>query len=139
MTAVSADDLVAQSDALLLHAPASETTRRFVNAALLARMKSNAVIVNTARGALIDEDALAQALMDGQIAGAFLDVFDEEPLPEASALRKAPNVLMSPHAAWYSTDAIGRLQALVAQDIASALDGRAIRCPVPGALARPAE
>ncbi|MGV8986030.1 MAG: C-terminal binding protein [Cypionkella sp.] len=129
---MDAEDLLLQADALLFHAPTTEETRHFLNAARLASMKNTAVVVNTSRGALIDEDALADALRGGQIAGAALDVFNTEPLPADSALRVAPRLLLSPHAAWYSESAIGRLQGLVADDITNHLAGRALRRPVPG-------
>ncbi len=126
------ENLFRSADAISLHAPTTQETRQFVNAALLATMKDTAVLVNTSRGALIDEIALAAALTDGQIAGAALDVFETEPLPGTSPLRTAPGLLLSPHAAWYSEAAIGRLQGLVADDIANHLAGRALRKPVPG-------
>jgi len=89
------------------------------------------VLVNSARGALVDEDALADALHSGRLGGAALDVFEHEPLPAASALRGAPGVLLTPHAAWYSDAAISRLQKLVADDITNHLNGRPLRKPVP--------
>lgn len=128
---MDAADLFRSADAISLHAPTTAETRHYIDAARLASMKGNAVIVNTARGALIDEDALAAALGSGQIAGAALDVFNAEPLPAGSPLRDAPGLLLSPHAAWYSEVAIGRLQGLVADDIANHLAGRALRKPVP--------
>lgn len=131
---VSAEELVAQADVLSLHAPATVQTTGFVNAERLARMKPNAVIVNTARGALIDEAALAAALKSGTIAGAALDVFGVEPLPASSPLRDAPNLILTPHAAWYSEQAITRLQQLVAGDIAAHLAGRPLRKPIPGSI-----
>ncbi|WP_306120159.1 MULTISPECIES: C-terminal binding protein [unclassified Roseitalea] len=129
---VDADALFATCDAISLHAPATEHTVGFVGAARLSSMRPHALIVNTARGALIDEDDLAAALRDGVIGGAALDVFAVEPLPADSPLRRAPNLLLTPHAAWYSDAAIGRLQGLVAQDIANHLAGRPLRKPVPG-------
>ncbi len=91
-----------------------------------------AAIAVLARGALIDEAALAAALTAGEIGGAALDVFAQEPLDGASPLRDAPGTLLTPHAAWYSDAAIGRLQGLVADDIANALNDRPLRRPVPG-------
>ncbi|WP_036257585.1 C-terminal binding protein [Mesorhizobium sp. WSM3224] len=132
---VSASELVEQADVLSLHAPATPQTIGFVNAERLARMKPSAVIVNTARGTLIDEAALAAALKAGRIAGAALDVFVTEPLPLGSPLRDAPNLILTPHAAWYSGQAITRLQQLVADDIAAHLAGRPLRKPVPGSIA----
>jgi D-3-phosphoglycerate dehydrogenase len=128
---MNAEALFAAADAVTLHAPATPETTGYVNAARLAAMQKHAIIVNTARGALIDEAALAQALVDGSIGGAALDVFNTEPLPATSPLRGAPNLMLTPHAAWYSDAAIGRLQALVAEDIASHLAGKPLRKPVP--------
>lgn len=128
---MDADTLFRNADALCLHAPATEQTRFFVDAERLAAMQPHAVVVNTARGALIDEAALAQALRAGTIGGAALDVFNTEPLPADSPLRDVPNVMLTPHAAWYSDGAIGRLQGLVAGDIAAWLDGKPLRKPVP--------
>ncbi len=124
--------LFAQADALSLNAPATPETTGIVNAATLRTMKPAAVIVNTARGKLVDEAALATALTDGVIAGAALDVFENEPLPADSPLRQAPNLILTPHAAWYSEAAIGRLQQLIADDIGAALSGSRPRRPVPG-------
>lgn len=132
---VSANELVERADVLSLHAPATPKTIGFVNAERLARMKPNAVIVNTARGTLVDEAALAAALKAGRIAGAALDVFATEPLPADSPLRDAPNLILTPHAAWYSGQAITRLQQLVADDISAHLAGRPLRKPVPGSIA----
>lgn len=131
VTLVDAETLLRTADIVTLHAPATAETTGFFNAERLARMQSHAMIVNTARGQLIVEADLAQALKDGVIAGAALDVFEAEPLPADSPLRAAPNLLLSPHAAWYSDAAIARLQQLVAEDIARALSGQAPRKPVP--------
>ena len=128
---VPAEALVARADVVSLHAPATPQTVHFINAERLARMKPGAVIVNTARGALVDAAALAEALAAGTIAGAALDVFETEPLPADLPLRNAPNLILTPHAAWYSDQAIARLQALVANDIAAHLAGRPLRRPVP--------
>lgn len=135
VTLVSPEDLITASDVLSLHAPATPETTGFINAARLGRMQSGAFIVNTARGALIDEPALADALKAGAIGGAALDVFGTEPLPATSPLRDAPNLILTPHAAWYSDPAIDRLQQLVADDIAAHLAGHALRKPVPGSTA----
>lgn len=128
---VDAETLLAEADIITCHAPATDGTTGFFNATAFRRMKDTAFLVNTARGQLIAEDDLATALKDGAIAGAGLDVFVEEPLPESSPLRKAPNLILTPHSAWYSEAAIGRLQGLVAQDITRALNGEAPRRPVP--------
>ncbi len=125
------DALLREADVLSLHAPATADTRGFFDAARLATMRPHAVLVNSARGPLVVEADLAQALRDGTIGGAALDVFAEEPLPEGSPLRDAPNCLITPHAAWYSDAAIGRLQGLVAEDVTRALRGEGPRRPVP--------
>ncbi len=124
-------DLLAEADILSLHAPATAITTGYFNTERLARMQPHAMIVNSARGQLIVEADLADALTRGIIAGAALDVFDVEPLPADSPLRHAPNLLLTPHAAWYSEAAIHRLQALVAEDITRAGQGLAPRKPVP--------
>ncbi|TNC74864.1 C-terminal binding protein [Rubellimicrobium roseum] len=126
------EELLREADVISLHAPATAETRGYFNAARLATMRPHAVLVNSARGQLIDEYDLAAALRDGTIGGAALDVFGAEPLPPGSPLRSAPNCLLTPHAAWYSDAAIGRLQSLVAEDVRRALRGVGPRKPVPG-------
>ena len=93
------DDVVSQSDFLVLAAPVTEKTRHIINAERLARMKPTAYIINVARGALIDEAALIDALRNRRIGGAGLDVFDHEPLPADSPLWELDNVLITPHTA----------------------------------------
>lgn len=128
---VTPDQLLAEADLISLHAPATSETTEFFNTARLARMQPHAVIVNAARGQLIVEADLAEALRKGVIAGAALDVFHVEPLPADSPLRDAPNLVLTPHAAWYSDAAIHKLQGLVAEDITRALGGKPPRKPVP--------
>ena len=128
---VDADTLLRTADIISLHAPATAQTTGYFNAARLATMQPHAVIVNSARGLLIDEADMAAALSSGTIAGAALDVFRTEPLPADSPLRDAPNLLLTPHAAWYSEAAIGRLQGMVADDISRGLRGEPPRKPVP--------
>jgi D-3-phosphoglycerate dehydrogenase len=127
--------LLAEADVLTLHAPATPETVGIINETALARMKPTAYLVNSARGDLIVEDALAAALTAGQLAGAALDVFAVEPLPMNSPLRSAPNLLLTPHAAWYSDVAVARLQTLVADEITRALTGQPPRRPIPGTIA----
>ncbi|MFN3171790.1 MAG: C-terminal binding protein [Hyphomicrobiales bacterium] len=131
VTLVDADTLLATADIITCHAPATEGTIGFFNASNLAKMQKHALLVNTARGQLIDENDLANALRKGTIGGAALDVFAQEPLPDTSPLRDAPGLILTPHSAWYSDAAIDRLQGLVAQDITLALNGEGPRKPVP--------
>jgi D-3-phosphoglycerate dehydrogenase len=124
------EPLLAESDAISLHVPLTQETTHLLDRERMSSMKSNAVVVNTARGALIDPDALAEALETGDIGGAALDVFEEEPLPPESPLRDLSNILLSPHAAWYSEDSMPRLQRLVAEEAARALQKEPLRCPI---------
>jgi D-3-phosphoglycerate dehydrogenase len=127
--------LLAEADVLTLHAPASPQTVGIINAEALARMKPTAYLVNSARGDLVVEHALAEALTARKLAGAALDVFAVEPLPMDSPLRSAPNLMLTPHAAWYSDVAVAQLQTLVADEITRALTGQPPRRPIPGTLA----
>lgn len=102
-------NLFEQSDLLSLHVPLTPQTRHIVDAEMISVMPHGAVIVNVSRGGLIDEQALAAALTSGKLAAAGVDVFETEPLPESSPLRTSPNLLLSPHVAWYSHEAAHRL------------------------------
>jgi D-3-phosphoglycerate dehydrogenase len=128
ITAVTLEDLLAQADAVSLHAPLTEANHHLIDAARLAEMKPGAVIVNTSRGSLIDEGALADALGAARLGGAGLDVFETEPLPAVSALRTLPNVLLTPHAAFYSDTSLANLQRLAAEEADRALAGEPLRC-----------
>ncbi len=112
------------ADILTLHTPKTQATTGMIGAGELAAMRSGALLINCARGGLVDEDALRRALENGQLGGAALDVFDLEPLPADHPLLKLPNVLVSPHSAG-STAESGRRMALdTAQNILDALDGK---------------
>jgi D-3-phosphoglycerate dehydrogenase len=124
------DALLAESDAVTLHLPLTPTTRHLIDAARLAQMRPTAVLVNTARGGLVDAAALAAALTAGQLGAAGLDVFEIEPLPADSPLRAAPRLTLTPHMSWYSDAAIGRLQRMAAEEAARALRGQPLRCRV---------
>ncbi|MFT4037100.1 MAG: C-terminal binding protein [Thermomicrobiales bacterium] len=99
---VTLDELLAQSDIVTIHCPLTPETRGLINAAALAKMKPTAVIVNTARGPIIDLQALVTALEEGRLAGAALDVVDPEPLPAEAPFYQMPNVILTPHSAYYS-------------------------------------
>lgn len=113
----SLDVVLAESDVVSLHVPLTDSTRGMIDARALQRMKSGSFLVNVARGGVIDEVALAQALHDGKLAGAALDVFAHEPLEAASPLRSAPNIVLTPHLGASTAEA----QELVATEIAEAV------------------
>lgn len=117
------EEVFSCSDYLSLHAPLTEKTRHLVDADRLKRMKPTAILVNTARGGLVDEDALAEALAAGRIAGAGLDVFETEPPPADHPLLSLPNVVLSGHVGWYSRDAVHELQRRAAEEVVRVLSG----------------
>jgi (S)-sulfolactate dehydrogenase len=119
------DDLLAASDAVTLHVPLTPDTRRLITGARLARMKRGAVLINTARGGIVEEAALAQALASGHLAGAALDVFETEPLPAGSPLAGAPNLVLTPHVAGVTRESNVRVSSLIAEQVAQALAGKA--------------
>jgi D-3-phosphoglycerate dehydrogenase len=127
---VSFDDLLARSDFISVHAPLTPQTRGLVNAAAFARMKPGALIVNTARGPLIDETALIAALDSGHLGGAALDVVATEPLAKDSPLLHRDNVILTPHTAFYSVEALNELQTKCASDVARVLSGEKPVYPV---------
>ena len=117
------DEVLEQSDVLSLHLRASPQTAGIVGRDQLARMKRGAVLVNTGRGALVDTDALIEALKSGQLAAAGLDVYTQEPLPADSPLRELDNVVLLPHAAWVTEEASARLRRLPVDNILNYLAG----------------
>jgi len=124
---VELEDLFTRADIMSLHLPLTAGTKHFVNADRLQEMKRTSIIVNTARGSLIDTVALAAALHQNQIAGAGIDVFEQEPLGADHPLRTAPRALLTSHVAWYSESSIPRLQRLAAQEAARALQGEPLK------------
>ncbi|MDD3220787.1 MAG: D-2-hydroxyacid dehydrogenase [Clostridia bacterium] len=120
------EEVFAQSDYITLHCPLLPQTRHIVNKETLALMKPSAYIINTARGPLIDEAALIEALQNGVIAGAGLDVQEVEPLAEDSPLYTMENVIVTPHMGWRGLETRQRLIALLAENIHSYLDGKPI-------------
>jgi D-3-phosphoglycerate dehydrogenase / 2-oxoglutarate reductase len=127
---VSFDDLLARSDFISVHAPLSAATRGMMNAAAFAKMKKGAFLINTARGPLIDETALITALDSGHLGGAALDVVTEEPLGKDSALLARDNVILTPHTAFYSVEALEELQTKCASDVARVLSGERAIYPI---------
>jgi len=115
------DTLLARSDAVTLHMPLTDDTRNMFDARKLASMKPGAVFINTARGGIVDEAALADALRQGHLRGAALDVFEREPLPAGSPLADAPNLFLTPHIAGVTADSNERISALIGQRIAETL------------------
>jgi D-3-phosphoglycerate dehydrogenase len=120
---VSMDELCREADYISLHAPLTEDTRHILDARRLALCKPTAIIVNTARGALIEEAALVQMLTDGRIFGVGLDVFEQEP-PKDSPLFALPNVVVSDHAGWYSEESVADLQRKAAEECVRILEGK---------------
>ncbi|HQS09693.1 MAG TPA: hydroxyacid dehydrogenase [Xanthobacteraceae bacterium] len=120
----SLDDLLTESDAVSLHVPLTSQTRNLIDAAALDRMKPGAVLINAARGGVVDEAALAAALRRGAIGGAMLDVFEAEPLGAGSALCDVPNLILTPHIAGVTEESNVRVSALIASKVSQALKGR---------------
>ncbi|MCX7804022.1 MAG: C-terminal binding protein [Planctomycetota bacterium] len=119
-----------ESDFISIHAALTKETRHMIGAAQIALMKPTAILVNTSRGPLVNEAALYDALAARRIAFAGLDVFEKEPLPMDSPLRKLDNVILTDHAAWYSEQSLESLQRLAARAVAAVLRGEMPECPV---------
>ncbi|MFG0250050.1 MAG: D-2-hydroxyacid dehydrogenase [Phycisphaeraceae bacterium JB051] len=121
---VTLDEVFSQSDVLSLHCPLTDDTKHIVNADRLATMKSTAFVLNTGRGPLVDAKALADALANGVIAGAGLDVLDCEPPAKDDPLLTAPNCVITPHIAWDTREARSRLIDIAYQNLKGYLDGK---------------
>lgn len=114
---ISREELWSRSDYVSLHVPLTEETRHVINAETIGMMKPGTVLINTSRGGLVDEDALVTALRAGHLAGALLDVFKSAPLPVDHPLRQLKNVILTPHVAFYSEDALLDLRRLAAEAV----------------------
>lgn len=125
---VGLEALLKRSDVVTLHCPLTDETRNLIGAAQLAQMKPTAILINTARGGVVDEAALAEALTRGLIAGAGLDAFVVEPL-SASPLAELPNVILTPHSAWLSREALEATAAETAAAVIAVSRGRRPRHP----------
>jgi (S)-sulfolactate dehydrogenase len=115
------DDLVAQADVISLHVPLVDGTRGLFGAERIAAMKPGAVLINTSRGGIVDEMALAAALRSGHLGGAALDVFDQEPLPPSPHFENCPRLLLTPHVAGVTAEANERVSFLIADRLLQAL------------------
>ncbi len=120
------DELFAESDVVSLHCPLTEQNKHMVNAERLAKMKPTAFLINTSRGPLVDESALAAALQDGVIGGAAVDVLEQEPPARDNPLIGAPNCIVTPHIAWYAQAARKRLLATAADNLSAFIGGSPI-------------
>ena len=121
------DAALPRADFVSIHCPKTSETVGMFNAARLKRMKATAYLINTARGGIIDEPALHDALVSGSLAGAGLDVFEQEPPPIGHSLFELPNVIIAPHVAGVTREAVDRMSEQTARNILSALDGEPIR------------
>lgn len=129
---VDLERLFREADFVTLHVPLNDRTRRMVSARELGWMKPGALLVNTARGGVVDQDALLEALRSGHLGGAALDVMDPEPLPAEHPLLTAPNLLVAPHIASASIETRSKMAELAAENLLAALEGR----PMPHEVTR---
>ena len=116
-------ELLAESDIVSLHLPLTAETERLIDAAALARMKPGALLINTARGGLVDQSALIEALRDRRLLGAGLDVYDQEPVPADCPLLAMDNVVLQPHVAWLTPETLGRSLAVAMENCRRLRDG----------------
>ena len=121
VTLVDLDELLRTSDIVTIHAPLDDTTSHIIDARALSLMRPNAILVNTSRGGLVDHDALVDALLAGRIAGAGLDVQEREPLAPDDPLIGLPNVVLTPHAAFYSEESLVEMKRKVSERLVAAL------------------
>ena len=130
------DRLLTESDVISIHCPLSQETRNLFDMAALGRMKPTALLINTARGGIINEADLAEALDTHMIGGAAIDTVANEPLDQDSRLRHHPNCMVTPHMAWYSEEAAEELNRKVAEEAIRFIVGEAVHYPVNTLLAR---
>jgi D-3-phosphoglycerate dehydrogenase len=125
--AVELNQLLSEADVISLHCPLTPQTHHILDEPALRRAKPGAILINTARGALIDTNAAARLVNEGHLGGLGLDVFESEPLESDHPLRSATNTVLTPHAAFYSTQSITNMKRLSADEIARALAGQPLR------------
>ncbi len=121
VTPVTLETLLKTADTVNIHVPLTDDTRHLINKNNIALMKKGAFIINTSRGGIIDETALAEALISNHLGGAMLDVFEQEPLPANSALANAPHCIMTPHIAGVTQESNVRISAIIADQVHTAL------------------
>ena len=127
---VALEELLERADVVSLHCPLTPQTRHLIGTEALARMKPTALLVNTARGGVVDQTALRLALLAGEIAGAALDVTDPEPLPADDPLLEAPNLIVVPHVGSATVRTRARMAEMAVENLLAALDGRPMPYPV---------
>lgn len=127
---VSQDELIQRSDVISLHCGLNKDNQQMFNKNTFAKMKKGSVLINVARGGLVNEADLAEALKSGQLSMAGLDVAVKEPMAQDNPLRKLPNAVVTPHMAWYSVQAASDLKTKAAEEAARCIKGEAPRCPV---------
>ena len=127
---VSQEELLRRSDYVSLHVPLIESTRNLINRETLAQMKPGACLINTARGPMVDEEALREALLSGRLSAAALDVLVEEPIRKNHPLLGMDQVILTPHCAWYSETSMGKLLVSAAEEVVRALRGEPLHHPV---------
>ena len=121
-------DLYERADIVSLNCPLDDKNAKMIDADALSHFKKSAIIINTARGGLIDEEALARALNQERIAGAGLDVLSNEPARDDNPLLTAKNVVITPHVAWATVEARARLMAIASNNLKEFLNGNPINC-----------
>lgn len=127
---VGLDELLQRADLISIHAPLTSETHHILDEQALRKTTPGTIVVNTARGALIDTVAAAGLAEEGHLGGLGLDVFEEEPLPLGHPVRQAPNTILTPHAAFYSNRALKNLQDYAAAEVGRALRGEPLRCQI---------
>jgi len=121
---VSLEELLKTSDIITIHVPLTEKTRNLIKEKELKLMKNSAVLINTARGGIVNENALYKALKERWIAGAALDVYEKEPPKKDNPLFKLDNIIVTPHIAFFTKEAVHRMDMMIAQDVVNVLQGK---------------
>jgi D-3-phosphoglycerate dehydrogenase len=129
-SASTLDELLAEADYVSLHLPLNRQTRHLIDRHALRSMRRKPILINTARGGLVDLDAVLEALDDGTLGGVALDVFEDEPLPEDHPIRRHPAALITPHMSYYSNESEPDLIRRTAEEVARGLRGEPVRNPV---------